>query len=74
MLGSVCDGVWSSNIANVSVVGVGCPSRFTTLHGFLGTWLVTAVPGAALGAVVKRAGERDVHKACVAAATASVSP
>ncbi len=34
--------------------------------------VVTAVPGAALGTVVKRAGEGDVRKVRVAAATASV--
>ncbi len=35
---------------------------------------VTAVPGAALGAVVEQVGEGDVHKACVAAVRAPVSP
>ena len=35
---------------------------------------VTTIPGAALGTVVKWAGERDVHKACVAMVRALVSP
>ncbi len=35
---------------------------------------VTAIPGAALGTVVERASEGDVHKACIAAVRASVSP
>jgi len=35
--------------------------------------LVTAIPGPALGAVVERVGEGDVHKACIESAPASVS-